>query len=79
MSSRTLNSSQMSSQVDVIPGAISEIFATASETGLLTLSDRYGLMAATLNDAFNEEEAQAVNRLLRAVRRGRVKMSRDKN
>lgn len=62
-------------QLQLIPGAIAEMLASVSDTGKLTLGDRYGLLAATLDDSLSEEERRAVNRLLRAVVRGRVKFS----
>lgn len=67
----------MSSEIEVIPGAISEILASVSETGLLTLADRYGLMAAAFDDSLDEEERRAINRVLRAVQRGKVKVAED--
>ena len=60
--------------LQLLPGAISEIIASVSDTGVLTLADRYGLMAATLDESLNDEDRGCVNRLLRAVIRGRVKM-----
>lgn len=62
------------SPLQLIPGAISEILASSSETGTLTLADRYGLLAAILDESLAEEERHAVNRLLFAVRKGRVKV-----
>lgn len=62
-------------QLQLIPGAIAEMLASVSDTGMLTLGDRYGLLAATLDDSLSEEERRAVNRLLRAVMRGKVKVS----
>lgn len=62
------------SPLQLIPGAISEILASSSETGTLTLADRYGLLAAILDESLAEEERYAVNRLLFAVRRGRVRV-----
>lgn len=62
-------------QLQLLPGALFEILASASETGVLTIADRYGLMAAILNELLNEEEVRAVNRLLRAVLKGRVKIT----
>lgn len=64
----------MLNNLQLLPGAISEILATAAETGHLTLSDRYGLMAATMADNLEEEEIRAMNRLLRAVLRGRIRI-----
>ncbi|WP_017303843.1 hypothetical protein [Spirulina subsalsa] len=58
--------------LQLLPGAISEILASVAETGRLTQGDRYGLLAATLDESLNEEERRAVNRLLRSVQRGRV-------
>lgn len=60
--------------LQLIPGAISEILASSSETGTLTLADRYGLLAAILDESLAEEERRAVNRLLFAVRKGRVRV-----
>jgi len=62
-------------QLQLLPGAISEILATASETNVLTLSDRYGLMAASMDETLDEEERRAVNRILRAVARGRIEFA----
>ncbi|MBC6424819.1 MAG: hypothetical protein GDA38_27710 [Hormoscilla sp. SP12CHS1] len=59
-------------QVKLIPGAIAEILASS---GVLTLTDRYGLMAAILDESLDEQEQRAVNRLLRAVLRGKIKIS----
>lgn len=60
--------------VELLPGAISEIMATVSETGVLTLADRYGLMAAVMNESLNDDDRSSTNRLLRAVMKGRVKV-----
>ncbi|MDB9313245.1 hypothetical protein PN462_09055 [Spirulina sp. CS-785/01] len=65
----------MKPQVQLLPGAISEILASASETGVLSLSDRYGLMAAVMDEALSEEEQRSLNRILHSVRRGRVQIS----
>jgi hypothetical protein len=64
-------------QIQLIPGAISEILASVSETGILTLADRYGLMAAALDESLDEEERGCVNRLLRSVLKGRVTVAAD--
>ena len=61
-------------QIRLLPGAVSEMLVSVSETGVLTLADRYGLMAATLEETLEEEEKQAIDRLLRAVIKGRFKM-----
>ena len=51
--------------VQLIPGAISEILASVTDTGSLTLADRYGLMAAVLDDSLDEQDRHSLNRLLR--------------
>ncbi|MFW6296536.1 MAG: hypothetical protein ACOC04_05035 [Halothece sp.] len=60
--------------IQLLPGAVSAILASSSETHTLTLADRYGLMAATLDENLDEEEVRAINRLLRAVLRGRIQI-----
>lgn len=65
------------SPVNLLPGAVSEILASVTDTGVLTVADRYGLMAATLDESLDEEDSQAINRLLRAVLKGRVKLVAD--
>jgi hypothetical protein len=60
--------------VQVIPGAISEILASVTDTGTLTIADRYGLMAAILDESLEEEDRNSINRLLRSVLKGRVKI-----
>lgn len=64
----------MLDNLQLLPGAVSEILATAAETGKLTITDRYGLMAAAMADNLEEDEIRAINRLLRAVMRGRVQV-----
>ncbi|MEB3341975.1 hypothetical protein [Okeania sp.] len=61
-------------EVTLLPGAINEIMASVAENYSLSKSDRYGLMAAILDDSISEEELHCVNRLLRSVIRGRVQL-----
>ena len=67
----------MQAQVRLIPGAISELFAQASNSGYITRADQYGLMAAMLDESLTEEERAAIDRLLRALYRGRMKVVDD--
>jgi hypothetical protein len=60
--------------IQLIPGAISEILASVSDTGALTIADRYGLMAAILDESLEAEDRNSLNRLLRSVLKGRVKI-----
>lgn len=65
----------MLSQICPIQCALAELFAQASNSGRITLADRYGLLAALLQDSLNEEEMSAIDRLLYGVRRGWVKIA----
>jgi hypothetical protein len=58
----------------LLPTALSEITAHVAESGSITLADRYGLMAAILDESISDEERFAVDRLLRAVCRGRFRL-----
>lgn len=59
-------------QIQLLPTALSELFAFATHSGCLTLADRYGLMAALLDDSLDEENRCVIDRLLRAVCKGRI-------
>jgi hypothetical protein len=61
--------------LELIPGAINEMLATVSDTGKLTLADRYGLMAAIFDETLAEDERRSINRLLRAVVKGKVEIA----
>jgi hypothetical protein len=64
----------MLTPVRLIPGALSDLFAQATISGKMTLADRYGLLAALLEDSITEDERGAIDRLLRALCRGRIKV-----
>jgi hypothetical protein len=57
-----------------LPYAISDLFAQTTSTGKITLADRYGMLAVLLQDSLNEEEICCINRLLYALRRGRIQI-----
>lgn len=61
--------------LQLIPGAISAILADVAETHTLTLGDRFGLMAAVMDEHLTEDERRAINRLIRAVQRGRISLA----
>jgi hypothetical protein len=61
-------------KVQLLQSALSDLFAQVNATGHLTLADRYGLMAAILDESLSEEERRCVDRLLRAVYRGKIKI-----
>jgi hypothetical protein len=56
------------------PNALSEIFAQAASSGYLTVADRDGLKAALLDESLSREERAAIDRLLYAVRKGRLRL-----
>lgn len=64
----------MLATVRLLPGSISEMLATVSRTGTITRSDQYGLMAAIMEEQLSEDEVRAINRLLRSIKRGKVKV-----
>lgn len=62
-------------RLSLLPTALSDLFAQASTTGKITLADRYGLMAAILDDTFvSEEDRYSIDRLLHAIRQGRLQV-----
>ena len=63
--------------INLLPSAISELFAQVAHTGIITKADRYGLMAAILSETISEEERWAIDRTLRALCRGRVQMVKE--
>lgn len=54
------------------PDLISALFAQVSNTGEMSECDCQMLQAAILSNAVTEEEKQAIDRLLYAIRLGRV-------
>ena len=61
----------------LLPCAISDVFAQSYDSGKLTLADRYGLMIAVLEPSLDEEEQRSLDRILYAVRRGRMAIADD--
>ena len=61
-------------EIKLLPGAVNEIIASVTDNRCLTQADRYGLLAALLDESLDEEERRSIDRLLRSVRRGRVKV-----
>lgn len=58
----------------LIPTAISELFCQVTDTGKITLADRFGIMAAMFDDTLAEEDRRALNRILQGIRRGRYQV-----
>ena len=64
----------MSAQLRLLPGAISDLFAESSSSHQITLADRYGLLAALLEDSISEEERASIDRMLYALHRRRMRV-----
>jgi hypothetical protein len=64
----------MLTPICLLPDAIADLFAQVSCSGKITLADRYGLMAALLDDSLTCQDRELLDRLLRALYRGRLKV-----
>ncbi|MGB3404970.1 MAG: hypothetical protein WBA77_19960 [Microcoleaceae cyanobacterium] len=64
-------------QVNLLPGAIYELMVSVSDRRSITQADRYGLMAAILDESLSEEEHRCIDRLLRSILRGRIQVVTD--
>ncbi|MEG3843640.1 hypothetical protein [Microcoleus sp. herbarium14] len=64
----------MQTPVNLIPSALGELFAEVNHNGYITLADRYGLLAAIFDETLTEEDKRSIDRLLRSVCRGRIKL-----
>ena len=60
--------------VYLLPSALGDLFAHVNDTGRITLADRYGLMAAMFDESLPEDEKRSIDRLLRAICKGRIKV-----
>ncbi|MEG4849499.1 hypothetical protein QUB10_01155 [Microcoleus sp. B5-D4] len=61
--------------VNLLPGAINELIATVTDTHCVTKADRYGMMAAILDESISEEERGSLDRLIRSLVKGRIQVS----
>lgn len=61
----------------LLPGALGELFVAAQMTGTLSLADRHGLQAAILDPTLTPEDRQTIDRLLRAIVRGKIQICDD--
>ncbi|MGK7922226.1 MAG: hypothetical protein AB4080_19695 [Trichodesmium sp.] len=60
--------------VYLLPSALGDLFAHVNDTRCITLADRYGLMAAMFDESLPEDEKRSIDRLLRAICKGRIKV-----
>lgn len=63
--------------INLIPGAINELVATVRDTQCLTKADRYGMMAAILDESTSDDERSSLDRLLRSFAKGRIQVCDD--
>jgi hypothetical protein len=56
------------------PLALSDLFAKVSSTGKMTLLDRFTIRDTLLTDQPSNEEKQAIDRLIHAIRVGRIQI-----
>lgn len=64
----------MEPQIMLLPFGLPEMLAQVTDTGRITIADRYGLMAAVLDESLGEEYRSCIDRMLHALHRGRLKM-----
>lgn len=60
--------------VNLLPSALSELFAQVSSSGKITLADRYGILAALLSNDMSKEEQCTIDRLLHVLKQRRVQV-----
>lgn len=63
------------SPVNLLPGAINELMATVTDTHRITKADRYGMMAAILDESISDEERGCLDRLIRSLVKGRIQVA----
>ena len=62
------------STIDLLPHGMADMFIQATNSGALTLADRYTIKMAVLKESLSDEERQVIDRLLYAIRKGRVRL-----
>ena len=60
--------------INLLPTALSELFVSIIHTKKITLADRYGILAALLQNEVTLEEQQVLDRLFYALRRGQIQV-----
>ena len=60
--------------VSLLPCAISDLYVQTCESGQISLSDRFVLGAAVLNNLLSEDELFLLDRMVYSVRRGNLKL-----
>ncbi len=62
-------------QINLLPGAINQLIADVTDTHRITKADRYGMMAAILDESISQDELSSLDRLIRLIVKGRVKVT----
>lgn len=62
------------SEICPFQSSLADIYAQVSHSGKITLTARYGLRAALLDHSLTEDEQNSIDRMLRGVRRGYLKI-----
>ncbi len=63
------------SEINLLPGAINQLIADVTDTHKVTQADRYGIMAAILDEYTSQEEIRSLDRLIRLIVKGRVEVT----
>ncbi|MDX2215760.1 MAG: hypothetical protein SFY66_21030 [Oculatellaceae cyanobacterium bins.114] len=61
-------------QLRLLPFALFDLYAQVATSGHITLADRYGLMAAILEDSLSDDERSVLDRILWTIYRGRMRV-----
>ncbi len=62
-------------QINLLPGAINQLIADVTDTHKITKADRYGMMAAILDESTSQDELSSLDRLIRLIVKGRIKVT----
>ncbi len=63
--------------IHLLPHALSELFVDVTTSKRITLADRYGMLAALLDESVDTEEIRSIDRLLHALSQGRLQIVSD--
>ncbi|MBD2462925.1 hypothetical protein H6G89_17940 [Oscillatoria sp. FACHB-1407] len=61
-------------QLRLLPSALFDLYAQVAMSGDITLADRYGLMAAILEESLSDDERTVLDRILWTIYRGRMRV-----
>jgi hypothetical protein len=61
-------------QLRLLPSALFDLYAQTATSGGITLADRYGLLAAILEESLSDDERSVLDRILWAIYRGKMEI-----